>query len=122
MTSLAAWVAVGSGDDSGGRSSPNVNALGQYFGPREDLLEILEPILRLAEPTKKVIEDKTFWQAKDYFFHNTPIDRFQVKSTFVQQELPEQGIEELLRNVDSWPGSSNEDGGGFAMFALGGAI
>lgn len=109
-------------EDSGGRSSPNVNALGQYFGPREDLLEILEPVLSLAEPTKKVVEDKTFWDAKDYFFHNTPIDRFQVKSAFVQQELPEQGIEELLRNVDSWPGSSNEDGGGFAMFTLGGAI
>ena len=111
-----------SGDYSGGRGSPNVNALSQRFGSREDLLEILEPVLRLTEPTKKVIEYKTFWQAKDYFFHNTPIDRFQVKLAFVQQELPAQGIEELLRNVDSWPGSSNEDGGGCAIFALGGAI
>ncbi len=111
-----------SGKDGGGRSAANVNALGQYFGPREDLLEMLEPVLRLAKPTKKVIEDKTFWQAKDYFFHNTPTDRFQVKSAFVQKELPEQGIGELLRHVDRWPGSSNEDGGGFAMFALGGAI
>lgn len=40
-----------------------------------------------------------------YFFHNTPIDRFQVKSAFVEEVLPEQGIEELLRNVDSWPGA-----------------
>jgi hypothetical protein len=111
-----------SGQDGGGRSAANVNALGQHFGPREELLEILEPVLRLAEPTKKVIEDMTFWQAKDYFFHNTPIDRFQVKSAFVQQALPEQGIEELLRQVAGWPGSSNDDGGGFAMFALGGAI
>jgi hypothetical protein len=111
-----------SGEEGGGRSAANVNALGQHFGPREELLEILEPVLRLAEPTKKVIEDRAFWQAKDYFFHNTPIDRFQVKSAFVQSTLPEQGIEELLRHVDGWPGSSNEDGGGFAMFALGGAI
>jgi hypothetical protein len=111
-----------SGKNGGGRSQANVNALGQYFGPREELLEMLEPVLRLAEPTKRVIEDKTFWQAKDYFFHNTPTDRFQVKSAFVQETLPEQGIEELLRYVDRWPGSSNEDGGGFAMFALGGAI
>lgn len=111
-----------SGKDGGGRSPANVNALGQYFGPREELLEMLEPVLRLAEPTKRVIEDKTFWQAKDYFFHNTPTDRFQVKSAFVQKTLPEQGIEELLRYVGRWPGSSNEDGGGFAMFALGGAI
>jgi hypothetical protein len=108
--------------EGGVRGPANVNALGQYFGPREELLELLEPVLRLAEPTKKVIADKTFWQAKDYFFHNTPKDRFQVKSTFVQSALPEQGIEELLRHVESWPGSSNEDGGGFAMFALGGAI
>jgi FAD/FMN-containing dehydrogenase len=111
-----------SGKDGGGRSPANVNALGQYFGPREELLELLEPVLRLAEPTKKVIADKTFWQAKDYFFHNTPTDRFQVKSAYVQKAMPEQGIEELLRHVASWPGSSNEDGGGFAMFALGGAV
>jgi hypothetical protein len=111
-----------SGEEGGGRGPANVNALGQYFGPREELLELLEPVLRLAEPTKKVIEDMTFWQAKDYFFHNTPIDRFQVKSAFIKEPLPEQGIEELLRHVDGWPGSSNEDGGGFAMFTLGGAI
>jgi hypothetical protein len=111
-----------SGKEGGGRTPPNVNALGQYFGPSEELLELLEPVLRLAKPTKKVIADKTFWQAKDYFFHNTPTDRFQVKSVFVQKKLPQQGIEELLRHVASWPGSSNEDGGGFAMFALGGAI
>lgn len=111
-----------SGSEGGGRSPANVNALGQYFGPREELLELLEPVLRLAEPTKKVIVDKTFWQAKDYFFHNTPTDRFQVKSAYVQSALPERGIEELLRHVDRWPGSSNEDGGGFAMFALGGAV
>jgi Berberine and berberine like len=69
-----------------------------------------------------VIAEKTFWQAKDYFFHNTPRDRFQVKSAYAQSALPEQGIEELIRHVDRWPGSSNEDGGGFAMFALGGAV
>ncbi len=110
------------GKVGGGRGPANVNALGQYFGPRDDLLELLEPVLRLAKPTKEVIAEKTFWQAKDYFFHNTPIDRFQVKSSYVQSALPEQGIEELLRQVESWPGSSNEDGGGFAVFALGGAI
>lgn len=110
------------GKDGGGRGPANANALGQYFGPRGELLEILDPVLRLAEPTKKVIKDMTFWQAKDYFFHNTPTDRFQVKSAFVQQELPEQGVEELLRYVAEWPGSSNEDGGGFAMFGLGGAV
>ncbi len=111
-----------SGKDGGGRGPANVNALGQYFGPREELLELLDPVLSLAKPTKRVIAEKTFWQAKDYFFHNTPTDRFQVKSAFVQEVLPQQGIEELLRHVASWPGSSNEDGGGFAMFALGGAI
>jgi hypothetical protein len=110
------------GKDGGGRGPANVNALGQYFGPSEELRELLEPVLRLARPTKEVISDKTFWQAKDYFFHNTPRDRFQVKSAYVESALPEQGVEELLRSVERWPGSSNEDGGGFAMFALGGAV
>jgi FAD/FMN-containing dehydrogenase len=110
------------GKDGGGRGPANVNALGQYFGPSEELRELLEPVLRLARPTKEVISDKTFWQAKDYFFHNTPRDRFQVKSAYVESALPEQGVEELLRYVERWPGSSNEDGGGFAMFALGGGV
>ena len=82
----------------------------------------MEPVLSAAPPTKKVIEDKTFWQAKDYFLRNTPTDRFQVKSAYVREALPEAGIAGLLRQVDAWPGSWNEDGGGFAVFALGGAI
>lgn len=94
-----------SGKDGGGRSSANVNALGQYFGPQEELLEILEPVLRLAEPTNRVIQDMNFLASQGLFFHNTPTDHFQTKSAFVQDPLPEQRIEELLRHVVDWPGS-----------------
>jgi len=106
----------------GGRGPAKVNVLGQLFGSRSELLDLLEPVLRVARPTKKVIAAKSFWAAKDYFFHNTPSDRFQVKSAFVDEQVPERGIQELLRGVASWPGSENADGGGFAMFALGGAV
>jgi hypothetical protein len=43
-----------SGKDGGDRTPANVNVLGQNFGPSEELLELLEPVLRLAKPTKKV--------------------------------------------------------------------
>lgn len=38
---------------AGARSK--VNALGHLFGAKEELLDLLEPVLRVAKPTKKVI-------------------------------------------------------------------
>jgi len=109
----------------GGRGPTKVNAIGQLFGSRRDLLDLLdllEPVLRVARPTKRLIAAKSFWQAKDYFFHTTPADRYQVKSAFIEEQVPEGGLQELLRGVATWPGSRNEGGGGFAMFAVGGAV
>ena len=111
---------MGMGSD--GRSAPTVTALGQLFGPVEELRTLLAPVLAVAKPTKELIAQRTFWQAKQHFFHNTPVDRFQVKSAFVTEPLPEQALQVIARGVARYPGSRNPDGGGVALYAWGGAI
>jgi FAD/FMN-containing dehydrogenase len=108
--------------NGGGAGAPTISALGQYFGPKADLVALLDPALSAARPSSQLIEPRTFWQAKNYFFHTTPRGYYDVKSSYTSQPLSDRGIETMVRWVERWPGSSNPDGGGLAMFASGGAI
>jgi FAD/FMN-containing dehydrogenase len=110
------------GTAGGGKGAPSISALGQYFGPVSELRELLDPALKAAPTTKRLIAPRTFWQAKDYFFDNTPRDAFAVKSAYLGKPLAQAGVDVLLRAVEAWPGSSNTDGAGAALFASGGEI
>jgi FAD/FMN-containing dehydrogenase len=107
---------------SDGRSPSTVSALGQLFGPVEELRTLLAPVLAAAKPTKQLIAQRTFWQAKEHFFHNTPVDRFAVKSAFVTDPLSDSALDVIARGVARYPGSHNPEGGGVALYAWGGAI
>jgi FAD/FMN-containing dehydrogenase len=111
---------MGMGSD--GRSPSTVSALGQLFGPVEELRTLLAPVLAAAKPTKQLIAQRTFWQAKEHFFHNTPVDRFAVKSAFVTEPLSDTALDVIARGVARYPGSHNPEGGGVALYAWGGAI
>ncbi len=65
-----------------GATETTIECLGQFFGPKKDLLSILDPVLTAATPTKRLIAPRTFWQAKNYFFDTTPFRRFAVKSNY----------------------------------------
>lgn len=129
MAALQAMVQAGPdrlscrmGMGSDGHSAATVTALGQLFGPVEELRTLLAPVLAVARPTKQLIAQRTFWQAKEHFFHNTPVDRFAVKSAFVTEPLSEAALDVIARGVARYPGSHNPDGGGVALYAWGGAI
>ncbi len=113
---------VGRPGRPGGGGSPSISALGQYFGPVDELRELLQPALTAGATVKKMIKQVTFWEAKDYFYDNVPHAAFAVKSAFLDDPLSGDGVDVLLRAVERWPGSSNTDGAGAALFASGGAI
>ncbi|MFG2194259.1 FAD-binding oxidoreductase [Streptomyces sp. NPDC048639] len=100
----------------------SVSALGQFFGTADDLRDLLAPVLSAARPQRVLIEDRTFWQAKDFLSHSVPSDRYAVSSAYLDHPLPERGVATFMDAVDAWPGSSNPDGAGIALFAWGGAI
>jgi FAD/FMN-containing dehydrogenase len=105
-----------------GATSPTISALGQFFGPKHDLRSLLDPALTAARPTRQLIAERTFWQAKSYFFETVPRGFYEVKSAYLGRPLSGGGIDTLLSWIERWPGSSNTDGGGAAIFASGGAI
>ena len=105
-----------------GRTRATVGTLGQFFGPREELLAILDPVLSAAKPKTQLIARRTFWQAKTFFFDTTPAGRYAVKSNYVVEPLSGDAIDILTRAAERWPGSSNAGGGGIALFAWGGAM
>ncbi len=107
---------------TGGKGPPTISALGQFFGPKHELVDLLTPALHAGRVRKQLIARRTFWQAKDYFFHTTPRIAYEVKSAYLDRPLDGAGVDVLLRAVERWPGSHNEDGAGAAMFASGGAI
>jgi hypothetical protein len=105
-----------------GAGAPTISALGQYFGPKHELVALLDPALSAARPKQQLIAERTFWQAKNYFFETTPRGSYEVKSSYASRPLSDRGIATLVHWVERWPGSSDPEGGGMAMFASGGAI
>jgi FAD/FMN-containing dehydrogenase len=85
-------------------------------------VDLLEPAMAAGKVVSSLIERRTFWSAKEYFFHTVPRVAYAVKSDYLDEPLDAGGIEALVAAVDEWPGSSNEDGAGAAMFLSGGAI
>jgi FAD/FMN-containing dehydrogenase len=112
----------GATGDPGTKPVISFSALGQYFGPKRELMEILDPVLSAARPSKRLIERRTFRQAKDYFFDNVPAGSFSVKSSYADEPLSHEAAAILFDGVERWPGSSNDDGAGFAIFAWGGEM
>ncbi len=110
------------GRDTAGAAPPTISALGQFLGSKNELVALLDPALSAARPKKKLIAERTFWQAKNYFFDTTPLGYYEVKSAYASRPLSADGIDTALRWIERWPGGSNPEGGGMAMFASGGAI
>ncbi|PSL52209.1 FAD/FMN-containing dehydrogenase [Saccharothrix carnea] len=99
-----------------------VSVVGWHLGPAEELRELLRPALAVAEPFRVDIADRTYWEAKDYLHHNTEGGAFAVRTRSTAKPLPDAGVATIVDAVDAWPGSSNADGAGVALFTWGGAI
>jgi hypothetical protein len=99
-----------------------VSVIGQHLGPAEELQALLAPALALAEPYRVDIADRTHWEAKDFLHHTTFGDPFAVRTRCAPKPLSEVGVATMLAAIDKWPGSSNPDGAGVALFTWGGAI
>jgi len=99
-----------------------VSVIGQHLGPAEELREMLTPLLALAAPFRVDIEDRTFWEAATFLHHATSGGSFAARTRCTPEPLPQAGLETLVTALEKWPGSSNPDGAGAALFTWGGAI
>ncbi|MGW5049582.1 FAD-binding oxidoreductase [Actinokineospora sp. NPDC004072] len=103
-------------------AEPVVSVVGQHLGPADELRGFLAPALAAARPTRVEIADRGYWAAKDYLRHESAGGSFAVRTRCTPTPLSDAGVATALSAVDKWPGSSNPDGGGFALFTWGGAV
>jgi FAD/FMN-containing dehydrogenase len=99
-----------------------VSAIGLHLGPARELRELLDPVLAVARPVREDIADRTFWQAQQYLLHETSAGAFAVRTNFAAEPLPPEAVAEALAHLHRWPGGTNPDGGGLALFGWGGAV
>jgi hypothetical protein len=111
------------------RANANVNVIGQHYGTVAELRAILEPLLAIGTAGERArnlaaIREVTPGQASELLSATTPADRFATKSAVLAARtlLTDQQVSAAAERLLDWPGSENEDGAGFAMFALGGEI
>jgi FAD/FMN-containing dehydrogenase len=111
------------------RANANVNVIGQHYGSAEELRAILAPLLAIGTAAERArnsaaIREVTPGQANVLLRATTPVDRFAGKSAFLTSRtlLTSRQVSAAAERLLDWPGSGNEDGAGFAMFALGGEI
>ncbi|MFJ9369695.1 FAD-binding oxidoreductase [Nocardia sp. NPDC101769] len=104
------------------RGPAGVSVIGQHLGPATELRELLAPVLSAAPTSRCEITDRDYWDAKDFLHHETSGGAFAVRTRCTPKPLSENGIDTIVAAIDRWPGSSNPDGAGVALFTWGGAI
>ncbi|MFD8718174.1 FAD-binding oxidoreductase [Streptomyces sp. NPDC059629] len=111
------------------RANANVNAIGQFYGTVQELRAVLAPLLKIGTPEERArnsasVRQVTPGEASVLLSATTPVDRFATKSAILDSRtlLTDQQVGAAAERLLDWPGSNNEDGAGFAMFALGGEI
>ncbi|WP_218782676.1 FAD-binding oxidoreductase [Streptomyces sp. BR123] len=111
------------------RANANVNAIGQFYGTVGELRAVLDPLLDIGTAEERArnsasVRQVTPGEASVLLSATTPIERFATKSAILDSRtlLTDQQVSAAAERLLDWPGSGNEDGAGFAMFALGGEI
>jgi FAD/FMN-containing dehydrogenase len=99
-----------------------VSVVGQHLGRADELRDLLGPALAAGPPYRVDISDRTYWEGVDFLHHTTAGGAFAVRTRCTPRPLSEAGVRTLVTAVDKWPGSSNPDGAGAALFTWGGAI
>ncbi len=127
----------------GGNTRPKppaaVRSFGQYFGPEDELLALLDPLLGVAAPSTRQIGTSSYFDAQLLWAGctgtvtqchlpvQTPqgtLDRleFKAKSDYVAAPLPAEAIRTAIDWIERWPGSTDPNGAAMQMDAHGGAI
>lgn len=107
-------VSTDGGEASTVRERLAVTAVGQYFGPANEVRALLEPALAMAQPRSQEFVERTYWDAKSTMVHATTADDFAMRTRFVTELMSGAGVDEMLSWLERWPGSSNPDGGASA--------
>lgn len=84
-----------------------VSLLGQFKGPRSQLMQILAPVYAVAEPDPQdsTIEETTYWGGQDFLSEEQPPTFYQERSAFVNGRLSDKALGIGFAHLRAWPGT-----------------
>jgi hypothetical protein len=98
-----------------------VATLGVYWGNAKDAYEVLAPALGL-KPLSADIRTMTYWQARDYLLTDDPTGMYDLRSSYVEKQMDERGLQTMLHWMTQWPGGSLLPENMGILFAVGGKV
>ncbi|WP_454917155.1 FAD-binding oxidoreductase [Xanthobacter sediminis] len=99
---------------------PMVDLLGQLYGTREEVLDILSPALKTATPSRERIETLPYWQGQDVLTEHSEREFYRERSRFVTRPLDGAARATVFDFARRYPGRHGT--GMFKLFQTGGAI
>lgn len=98
----------------------DVDLLGQHAGSKQELLDILAPVLAAARPERILIEERSYWAGQTFLAESGDPGFYQERSGFVRERLDERILQCGLRRLSDWPGTAV--GADLRFFQTGGAV
>jgi FAD/FMN-containing dehydrogenase len=103
-------------------SGPTAIAFGHYFGPSQELRDLLEPVLSAAPTSRSQFLDLDFWKAKEYLADlSGPPQSYVERSRYVAEPMSNAGVASVLDWTNRWPGAGLT-GGRMDYWLWGGAM
>lgn len=99
-----------------------VETLGQFWGTETDLRAMLAPLYAIAEPQVAEIYQMDYWRARDYLLTDDPNGMYDIRCSYVQNTLGDDGLENMLEWMTRWPGGSLRQDNMGILFAIGGKV
>lgn len=99
-----------------------LEVIGQLFGPTAELNDLLAPLLAVAPPTTRELDEVTYWQGKDLLADNEGPSAFTERSHFVPAPLTGDGLDAFARLVRNRPATIGPSSASVKVFNWGGAI
>ena len=92
-------------------SRPTVTALGHYFGPSDELREILQPVLSAVPAFQRQFLDLDFWTARQYLADLPgPPHSYVERSRYVARPMSHSGVATVLEWAERCPGAGAIEG------------
>jgi len=118
-----------------------VATIGLFWGSKKDLIELFQPVFAIAKPaavddqigvlktersgplrSSGVMMEMSYWAARDFLATDDPNGLYISKNSFVGERMSADGLSEMIKWMQRWPGGSLPQLNMGLFFAFGGAV
>lgn len=104
------------------RGGLQVQTLGQFFGPPDQLRALLDHPLSRSKPVVAEINGMNYWSARDYLVTDDPGGLYDIRSSYVAGRLGGDALDTMIQWMERWPGGSLLQQNMGILFAAGGKV